>query len=176
MSTPSPEIVDAELVPHQVIVRDLPAEEFHRLQGIGLFEIYDLPNMQHSRAVVGEEVYPDGSHKIVAYWLVFDAVHVEPLWIHPDHRKKPGFARRLWKGVQDVLVATGVPIAFACIADNDAAENLPQALRLGFKKIPGSLFFIEVRPEDRTNYKSLADQAIEVMKAHQEKQGKPEKE
>lgn len=136
---PPTAVVEAEAV----VIRTLGPEEYSKLEGIGLFNIFNLPNMEHCIPVVAEK-QPSG--KIVAYWLVFDAVHVEPLWIDEEHRNKPGLARRLWKTVQDVLVAKQVPVAFACIGSGDMAANLPMATRLGFKKLQADLFFIEVKP------------------------------
>jgi hypothetical protein len=133
----------------EIVVRELPPAEFPLLLASPLFQHFGLPDLTHTRAIVAQEA---GSGKLVAYWLIFDAVHVEPLWIAEEHRKRPGLARRQWKGVQDVLVETGTPTAYAMIAENDMAANLPQATRLGFRKVPGQLFFIDVKgnqPEEQ---------------------------
>lgn len=156
-----------EAPPDPIIIRELPPAEYERLRGVGLFEIFALPNMEHTIPIVGQNAR---TGEIEAYWLVFDAVHVEPLWIAEKHRKKAGFARRLWGAVQSALVARNVPIAFACIADNDAAQNLPQATRLGFKKIPGSLYFVEVKPEGEAaeGWKSAGEQLLDQIRVKQE--------
>lgn len=146
----------------EVVVRVLPPEEYHLLQGVHLFAHLPLPDREHFIPVVVQEVK---SSRIVGYWFVFDAVHVEPLWIDEEYRKRPGIARRLWKGVQAELERVGAPMAFACIADQDAAQNLPQATRLGFRRVPGGLYFIEVRPEnaEEVGWKSAVEIVAEAF-------------
>ena len=81
---------------------------------------------------------------IVAYWGIFTAIHIEPLWIHPDYRSRAGLVRRLWTEVTATLQAANVRTAFACIADVDAAKNVPLALRHGFTRIQGDLYFVRI--------------------------------
>src|SRR5258708_4293676 len=98
-------------------VRELPASEFPRLASVEPFDKLGFPKPATSRVIVGE----DSEGGIVAYWCVFAAIHVEPVWIHPEHRARPGLIRRLWESVRGVLVASREEIAFCNIFD----EGLP---------------------------------------------------
>lgn len=122
-------------------VRELPPEEWAKVAHLEPFASQGLPAPEHSRIIVAEQ---EGT--IVAYWGAFSAIHVEPLWVHPDHRRRPGLVRRLWSGVVSTLQSAGVRTAFACIADVDAAQNVPLALRQGFQRIPGDLYFVRIDP------------------------------
>lgn len=153
----------------EVVIREITPEEYGALAGLGLFQQFAVPPPDQSRCVVAQRV---SDYKIVAYWFVFQAIHVEPLWIDPEYRKRPGLIRRLWTGVQEVLEDVfsklGLrPVAFCVIGDASAANVLPYATRLGFKRVPGSLFFVDVRAEGDTT--GPLDQMLEELK----KQGPP---
>lgn len=151
----------------ELVVRELPPEEFDLLLQSPLFQQFGLPNLQHTRVVVAQEV---GTGKLAAYWMIYDAVHVEPLWIDDQHRKRPGLARQLWGGVQRVLEQTDANTAYATIADQDMAMNLPQATRLGFKKVPGALFYITVKGSEEGN---AVEELLKKIQAAVENDGPP---
>lgn len=125
--------------------RDLPPEDWHRLATFWPFTD-GLPDPRFSRIIVAEVGGPGG--EIRAFWTVMTCVHVEPVWIHPDDRKRPGLVRRLWTAVHTLLLDLDVRVAFACILDKDAAQNVPLALRLGFQKLRGDLYAIYPHPGD----------------------------
>lgn len=85
--------------------------------------------------------------KIVAYWPIIVTVHVEPLWISPEHRHNRQVAKLLVQQVFETLKAEGITLAFGMIADEDFVQNFPMAAKLGFQKAPGDLYFIQV-PEE----------------------------
>lgn len=120
-------------------VRVLPADEFVRLQAFEPFASQGLPHPDHTVIVVAEQ-----GREIVGFWGLFNAVHVEPLWIAEAHRQRPGLVRRLWDTIVTVLAQHGVQTAFALIAYQDQAQNLPMAQRLGFARLPGDLYFVRV--------------------------------
>ena len=126
------------------LVRDLPADDWHRLATLEPFATGGLPNPAFNRILVAEVGGPGG--EVVGYWMVLTCVHAEPIWIKDEHRKRPGLIRRLWGAVWQVLQENDVQIAFACITDKDAASNVPLAMRLGFEKVPGDLYYIRVPP------------------------------
>lgn len=84
--------------------------------------------------------------QVVAYWVAWYALHLEPLWIHPDHQKSPGVARALLGEMQSVVQATGEPAGFAVIEDENLAQIAPYAERLGFQPAPGRLYYLVVQP------------------------------
>lgn len=125
----------------EVTIRELGPEEMHVLATLPPFNVEGIPAFGHTRIVVAQDV--EGGN-IVAYWFIFDAVHVEPLWVDPNYRKRPGMARRLWGRVREILEETKVPGAFAMVHDADAMPNASQAIRLGFKRLPGDLYYLRV--------------------------------
>lgn len=82
--------------------------------------------------------------QIVAYWPLWLAVHAEPLWTHPDARGA-GTIRCLVQTLRETLEAEGVPSAFAIIGYGDQAGSLPPALRLGFQRVLGDLYHLDLR-------------------------------
>lgn len=82
--------------------------------------------------------------RIVAYWPIFYALHLEPLWVDPDQRGDAGVLRALLDLLQLAVVASGEPVAFAVIAPD--APSLPMAERLGFAPVPGNLYYAVQHP------------------------------
>jgi hypothetical protein len=108
-----------------ITVRELPVEEYHRLPS----EVSCPPEM--TRFAVAEK---DG--EIIAYWRLAQVIHLEPIWIHPNHRK--GFlVRRLWKQVLSILDVCGISSAF-CFSDRDDIADYVQ--RLGLIELPYRTF------------------------------------
>lgn len=101
------------------------------------FDTQGLPPPETTRIIVAELDGP--GTPIIAYWCVFTAIHVEPVWIHPDHRGRAGLVRALWRTIRGVLNGQS---AFACIFDADAPRSAPLARKLGMEKLPGDLYFL----------------------------------
>jgi len=80
--------------------------------------------------------------RVVAYWVTWYALHLEPLWIHPEYRKHPGVVGGIIEQMQEIAEATQEGSAF-CVIE---AENLElvtgYATRLGFLEAPGKLFYV----------------------------------
>lgn len=93
-------------------------------------------------------VAEDASGKIKGYWCAFNAVHVEPLWIAESERNN-GVGGRLWEKLQEVLHALHAPIAFAVVMDEDAPTHLPMAYKVGFRRIPGSVLYVDLVGEEQ---------------------------
>lgn len=85
--------------------------------------------------------------RIVAYWVVWYALHTEPLWIAPDYRKHPGVVGGIVEEMQRIVEASGEPSAFCVIEDGDLAETVRgYATRLGFLQAPGTLHYLVLQP------------------------------
>lgn len=125
-----------------VAIRELPPEEYGRLQAAGgpLSHLTLAPS-DDARVVVGER---DG--RIVAYWVAHTVVHLEPLWIDPAHRHRPSLIGGLLREMRALLARLRVPFAWAIIADADLPVNLPMAEKIGFVKVPGGLYGIQLGP------------------------------
>jgi hypothetical protein len=123
------------------VCRELPPEEWDRLREFEPFSSKGLPSADRTRILVLET--PDG--RLVGWWFLFLAYHAEPLWIHPDYRRKAASVGRLVKGMQDLLVAEGCTGAFALIGDAADEVVRTQAARLGFERIPATVHFVTPR-------------------------------
>lgn len=118
-----------------MVVRELPAEEWGRLEGHEALLGAPLPDPSHSRVVVAED-----GEEIVAAWFLTQVVHIEPLWIHPQYRRKL-LPARLFPLVCSILDSCSIFKAF-CLVDTPAVSNYAQ--RLGMKQLPYDLFQYEV--------------------------------
>lgn len=124
----------------EIMIRALGPKEHNRLIGLGPFEgAASGPDPDYSTVVVAE----DSEGEILGYWCAFNAVHVEPLWVAKSARQN-GVGSRLWKKLQEVLEDYHVPNAFAIIMDEDLPTHLPMAHEIGFRRIPGSVLFVDV--------------------------------
>lgn len=130
-----------------VTSRELPIEEWPKILKLGLpgFDL-QLPDPRWTRIAVVEV-----GGEIVAISPVWLALHTEPIWISPEYQKRVGIVRRLWNGVRSILddmarlTQGGLgTIAYATIYEDNAKNVVPQAARLGFLRVPGSLYMLEV--------------------------------
>jgi len=121
-----------------VTVRELPPEEWSRLASYEPFASGGIPPAAHWRIVVAEE-----AGVLVGFTCLYEAVHLEPVWIAPSHRHQPGLFAGLWRESRRILDANGVQMIFAVVGD-----HLPQqqALveRFGFTPAPGRLYLCDV--------------------------------
>lgn len=120
----------------------LPPDQIERLREAGgpLADREMYPSLARLTAMTCPVVEVDG--QIVAYWILWQALHVEPLWIHEDHRQAPGIARGLVEEVFQAIAAAGEQTAFSVVEDATLAVIGSYAARLGFQEAPGRLFYI----------------------------------
>jgi GNAT superfamily N-acetyltransferase len=124
-------------------VRELPPEEWPRLAAYEPFATGGLPSAGHWRILVAE-VGPD----LVAFVCLFDAVHLEPLWVAPEYRLRPKtfghLLQALWAEAHQLLTDLGVGAVFATVDQS----NLPRGGRflehLGFHPAPARLYVATV--------------------------------
>ena len=84
--------------------------------------------------------------QIVAYWPAFFALHLEPLWVAEPYRLNPAVTRGLLEAMTQTLQTIGKPVAFAVI--DSATEVAPLAERLGFARVPGDLYYVQMPATD----------------------------
>jgi len=102
----------------------------------------EYPLIAGSDAVIICLVDPD-TQALLGYWPVFQAVHVDGLWLEPALKgQDPGALRSLLEGVFATLSANQVPVAFVVLADD--AGSRTQAERLGFTRAPGNLYMLPI--------------------------------
>jgi hypothetical protein len=83
----------------------------------------------------------DETGRIVAYWPLWVGIHAEPLWV-TEAARTPKVIRLLIQTLQQAMAEEGIPTVFAVIGHGDLATSLPPALKLGFERVPGDLFFV----------------------------------
>lgn len=125
-------------------VRVLPKDAFDRLDGIGgpLETLPEPLDPEQTIVIVAED-----AGVIVGYWVLFDAVHAEPLWIDPDHRNRPQLAVLLLQTLLTELRAHGIQTVCGIIGDPEAAVMEPMARKVGMQPLPGRLWGGRVPPE-----------------------------
>lgn len=124
--------------------RTLPPEDIPLAIAAGgpLAELQVQPDRLKDMSIAVVEV--DG--QIVAYWVVWYALHIEPLWIHPDHQKSPGVVTGIIAEMQRIVETTREPAAFCVIEDENAMVVGGYAARLGFQTAPGKLYYLLLQP------------------------------
>lgn len=83
--------------------------------------------------------------EIVAYWVAWYALHLEPLWIDPHWRRHPGVVKGIIDQMELVVQATGEPSGFCVVHTDDLEQVAPYAQRLGFTEAPGKLYYLVVQ-------------------------------
>lgn len=123
-----------------VTVRVLDPGEYNRLQEAGgPLAGYDLSRIDHMRILGVEE-----HGRLIGYWAVAVLVHAEPLWLDAPARGRPSVVRKLLTALTSLLQDLECKVAFGVINDRDFDMNLPMARRLGFERVPGDLYVIQV--------------------------------
>lgn len=113
--------------------RVLPSSEYGRLAGTDLASVApQLPG--HAVVLVVED-----RDRIVGCWAVFRCVHVEGLWIAPDHRKRAGVLRRLWTAMRAHVHSWGV----ASVVTGSTTDEVTSLLtRAGASQVPGTAWVL----------------------------------
>lgn len=125
--------------PPSMSSRELPEEEFARLQGLGFFADYPIPPGYRMRVWVVEY---EGA--IVGYWCLLAVYHTEPIWIAPTTRNTQ-VLRELMGGMVALLRAEQCSGALAII-DSPELEQMAQAF--GYQPVPGTIYKLEIPPAD----------------------------
>lgn len=122
-----------------LVVRELTPEELRPILARPPFDQMELEPGAHVRVMGAFR-----EERMVGAWMMYDAVHAEPVWIAEEERANPAVARPLWEGVRRILVESGCPIAYVVMGDGGLPTAIPLATRLGFKPMGGNLFYLLV--------------------------------
>lgn len=79
---------------------------------------------------------------IVAYWVVWYALHAEPLWVKPEFRKHPAVIKHVVGVMHDIVAASEEPAIYCQVEPADVELVAPYAERLGFYEAPGKFFYM----------------------------------
>jgi hypothetical protein len=121
-----------------VTIRELPPEEYKKLEGHEFLHELGVPSPGCSRILVGE----DGG-SIVAFWMLVAVPHLEPIWIDPKYRRSM-LAGRLWKAMQRVIDALPLSGVISNITDPIVGGYLE---RLGFKPMDYKVYMYSVEQD-----------------------------
>jgi len=113
--------------------RELPPEEWHRLEGLGLAS--NLPDPSAAALMVVEH---DG--QIIATWIAMTTIHLEGCAIAPKYQKSPAVVRALVHGMNDLLAARAIP---QVLTVTQTAETAGLAAKLGGEPL-GTLWLLPV--------------------------------
>lgn len=115
--------------------RELPKSEWSRLVGTELETV--VPHLPDAARVLVVE--DDG--EIVGCWAFFAVIHAEGVFIAPQHRGKSAVARRLVRGMRDIVCSMGANVV-ATAAMTDDVRGLIQGL--GGVELPGTHYALPV--------------------------------
>jgi ribosomal protein S18 acetylase RimI-like enzyme len=111
--------------------RVLPVGEWERLLELP-FGANGLPDENFAIIIVTED--PTGA--IVGVWAAVTAVHLDGLWVDPNHRDTP-IAGQLLRQMKATLQEKGVAVSFTLIQDTDV---MVLAHKAGFVRSPWDLW------------------------------------
>jgi N-acetylglutamate synthase-like GNAT family acetyltransferase len=120
----------------EMTTRILPRSEYDRLAGTELEAVY--PYLPDGANVV---VIEDRCGAIVGCWALFQLVHVEGVWIAPEHRGRGRVALKLLQGMKQVAQAMGAQAVSTASVSEDVSTMLH---KLGAVKLEGSHFSLKV--------------------------------
>ncbi len=126
----------------QIVYRELSIDEWNLLKTVPPFDTKATPAPESARVIVAQD---NESGELVAYWFVFTAIHVEPAWIAPSHRHRPTVVRKLWNAVRGLLNSLDCNLAFCSVNYDAPYMNASMAQRLGFKRLPTDLYFLNTK-------------------------------
>jgi hypothetical protein len=132
-------------------VRTLPHEEYPKLRdapgpmGDWIKEL-GAPDPAHTIVTVVE----DADGVIHGYWVLFDAVHAEPLYLDEAARHQPKVAAALIREMRAHCKGLGGGAVFGIIGDADHSVVAPMAERIGFEPLPGRLYAVRLSSEKET--------------------------
>lgn len=84
----------------------------------------------------------DSDGRLIGCWAAIPLVHVEGLWIAPEHRKAGSVGRRLWREMRRLLSLRGVRVALTGSVSPEVDALL---LHAGAQELPGKCYALPVR-------------------------------
>ena len=118
--------------------RELPAAEWAALDDTGELGPFRQAIPPHARIIVVE----DDHDTIIGTWAVVSFVHLDGVWIAPEHRKRGRVAWHLLEGMRSVADDLGCSVVLTGALTQDVAALIQ---KLGGLLIPGACYALPVR-------------------------------
>lgn len=115
--------------------RELPRAEWSKLKGTELEAV--APHLTDAARVL---VVEDGD-EVIGCWAFFPVVHAEGVWIADTHRGKSAVARRLMRGMREIVCSMGATV-MATAAITDDVRGVIEGL--GGVELPGTHYAVPV--------------------------------
>ena len=129
-----------EISTHALTLRQLPPEEWAAKLGHLPFAEGGLPDPTLAAILVVE----DESGAVIGVWAAMTAVHLDGLWVRPDHQRT-GVAGKLLHGMTDLLQRLGIAVSFTIVQDLGV---LCLAAKAGFTRVAGDLLIFRLPDND----------------------------
>lgn len=127
-----------------ITTRILPAEEWSKIAHTDLGAVVMHVNPEAVTVIVAE----DAQGVIAGCWALVNFMHLEGMWVDPDHRGKGVVLRHLWNAVCEAASAKGIGSVFTGAASPLIAEWI--TLR-GGQRLPFDSFVIPLEPIGRVH-------------------------
>jgi N-acetylglutamate synthase-like GNAT family acetyltransferase len=118
------------------VARVLPFAEWEKLDQTQFAESWRLLPPEHTRVIVVEH-----EGQIVGCWALMTMVHIEGLWIHPDHRKRVSVPRKLYE--ETMAQARDLQVQSLLTQAVDL-EVMALLAHVGAQALPGTAFLLPV--------------------------------
>jgi hypothetical protein len=116
-------------------IRELEPWEWGRLEGHPLFKDTGLPNPDLTKILIAETE----AGEIVGLWCMVQVVHIEPIWIAPEHRNGM-LLGRMWRKMRVFLDHLRLDVVF-CFSQRSDTDNY--LTRLKFRELPYRTFIYD---------------------------------
>lgn len=98
--------------------RVLPPDEWSRLADTELGPMLAAITPGAATVVVAE----DESGAAIGCWALVTFVHLEGMWVRPDHRGKASVLKRMWNTICDIATDRGICAVYTGAADPMVAK------------------------------------------------------
>lgn len=117
-----------------MITRQLPRDEWPRIAHTEIGPALAVLPPDDTRILIVEE-----ANEVLGSWALIRYLHVEGVWVHPDHRKRGRVAAHLLKGMTDLAHAWGQSVVLTAALTDDVRTLIAH---LGGERLPGDHYAI----------------------------------
>lgn len=126
-----------------ITTRVLPPEEYYRIaEDLPESPLAQVDFAQLNGVVCVAEAHGPAPPVIIGAWCLILTWHAEPVYIHPDYRRRgleqSTVAHHLYAQLQATMSAANVQQALAIVED-PALQQVVE--RMGFTPVPGALYY-----------------------------------